>query len=249
MRVLQVNLVASGEYITEAVVAEHNAIMLQIDGQGVGYVELSIDGDAWSLYKTFRCVNGTQAVMAEMLPGTMYRVKGSYIERVLAISENIGGGGEVSGASKAADVTLTPIKGLDAKNVQDAVREVSQNVSAAKAIGDAAQAAADAAQTSADAAQRTATDAYNTASGLSGQVNQAKADAAAAQQAAVGAGAAAQQVAGDLDKVEADVEALKAKKVVMSETLTHIESITQSAYDAKKAFGELSDTTAYLITE
>ena len=63
------------------------------------------------------------------------------------------------------------------------------------------------------------------------------------------AGAAAQQVAGDLDKVEADVEALKAKKVVMSETLTAIESITQSAYDTKKTLGELSDTTAYLITE
>lgn len=36
---------------------------------------------------------------------------------------------------------------------------------------------------------------------------------------------------------------------VGSTTITAIESITQSAYDTKKALGELSDTTAYLITE
>jgi hypothetical protein len=80
-------------------------------------------------------------------------------------------------------------------------------------------------------------------------VGQAKADAAAAQAAAVSAGAAAQQVAGDLDAAEARIATLEEKKTVTSSTITAMELITQSAYDTKKVLGELSDTTAYLITE
>lgn len=51
------------------------------------------------------------------------------------------------------------------------------------------------------------------------------------------------------DDVQDTIEELKTKKTIISDTLTAIEFITQSAYDTKKALGELSDTTAYLITE
>lgn len=240
-------LAASGEYVSEAMVLEHNTAMVQVDGQGRSFIELSVDGEVWSIGKTLRSDNGSQATLVEALAGTHLRVRGEHVTSVLVISSNTGGEGG-SGASKAADVELTKVEGLIANNVQTAIEEVMSNVGDAKAIGDGAQAAADAAQESANTAQRTATDAYNTASGLSGQVGQAKADAAAAQAAAVSAGAAAQQVAGDLDKAEARVAALE-EKTVTSTTITAMELITQSAYDTKKALGELSDTTAYLITE
>lgn len=200
-------LAASGEYISEAMILEHNTAMVQVDGQGRSFIELSVDGEVWSIGKTLRSDNGSQATLVEALAGTHLRVRGEHVTSVLVISSNTGGEGG-SGVSKAADVELTKVEGLIANNVQTAIEEVMNNVGDAKAIGEDAQAAADAAQESADTAQRTATDAYNTASGLSGQVSQAKADAAAAQAAAVSAGAAAQQVAGELDKVEADVEAL-----------------------------------------
>lgn len=200
-------LAASGEYISEAMILEHNTAMVQVDGQGRSFIELSVDGEVWSIGKTLRSDNGSQATLVEALAGTHLRVRGEHVTSVLVISSNTGGEGG-SGSSKAADVELTKVEGLIANNVQTAIEEVMVNVGDAKSIGGGAQAAADAAQESANTAQRTATDAYNTASGLSGQVNQAKADAAAAQAAAVSAGAAAQQVAGDLDKVEADVEAL-----------------------------------------
>lgn len=248
MKRLNVTLAASGEYISEAMILEHNTAMVQVDGQGRSFIELSVDGEVWSIGKTLRSDNGSQATLVEALAGTHLRVRGEHVTSVLVISSNTGGEGG-SGASKAADVELTKVEGLIANNVQTAIEELNGKTNQVDAKADAAQGAADAAQESANTAQRTATDAYNTASGLSAQVNQAKADAAAAQAAAVSAGAAAQQVAGDLDKVEAEVELLKAKKVVISETLTAIESITQSAYDTKKALGELSDTTAYLITE
>jgi hypothetical protein len=248
MKRLNVTLAASGEYVSEAMILEHNTAMVQVDGQGRSFIELSVDGEVWSIGKTLRSDNGSQATLVEALAGTHLRVRGEHVTSVLVISSNAGGEGG-SGASKAADVELTKVGGLTANNVQTAIEEVMVNVGDAKAIGEDAQAAADAAQESADTAQRTATDAYNTASGLSGQVSQAKADAAAAQAAAVSAGAAAQQVAGDLDKAEARVAALEEKKTVTSTTITAMELITQSAYDTKKAQGELSDTTAYLITE
>jgi hypothetical protein len=248
MKKLNVTLAASGEYISEAMILEHNTAMVQVDGQGRSFIELSVDGEVWSIGKTLRSDNGSQATLVEALAGTHLRVRGEHITSVLVISSNTGGEGG-SGASKAADVELTKVEGLIANNVQTAIEEVMSNVGDAKAIGEGAQASADAAQDSANTAQRTATDAYNTVSGLSGQVSQAKADAAAAQAAAVSAGAAAQQVAGDLDKAEARVAALEEKKTVTSTTITAMELITQSAYDTKKAQGELSDTTAYLITE
>lgn len=248
MKRLYVTLAASGEYISEAMILEHDTAMVQVDGQGRSFIELSVDGEVWSIGKTLRSDNGSQATLVEALAGTHLRVRGEHITSVLAISSNTGGEGG-SGASKAADVELTKVDGLIANNVQTAIEEVMTNVNDAKGIGEGAQAAADAAQESANTAQRTATDAYNTASGLSAQVNQAKADAAAAQAAAVSAGAAAQQVAKDLDAADVRIAAVEARKVVTSESITAIESITQSAYDTKKALGELSDTTAYLITE
>lgn len=248
MKRLYVTLAASGEYISEAMILEHNTAMVQVDGQGRSYIELSVDGEVWSIGKTLRSDNGSQATLVEALAGTHLRVRGEHVTSVLVISSNTGGEGG-SGASKAADVELTKVEGLIANNVQTAIEEVVRNVDAVKAIGEGAQASADAAQESANTAQRTATDAYNTASGLSGQVNQAKADAAAAQAAAVSAGAAAQQVAGDLDAAEARVAALEEKKAVTSESITAIESITQSDYDTKKALGELSETILYIITE
>lgn len=248
MKRLNVTLAASGEYVSEAMILEHNTAMVQVDGQGRSYIELSVDGEVWSIGKTLRSDNGSQATLVEALAGTHLRVRGEHITSVLVISSNTGGEGG-SGASKAADVELTKVEGLIANNVQTAIEEVMTNVGDAKGIGEGAQAAADAAQESANTAQRTATDAYNTASGLSGQVNQAKADAAAAQSAAVSAGAAAQQVANGLDAAEARVAALEEKKTVTSESITAMELITQSDYDTKSALGELSDTTAYLITE
>lgn len=248
MKRLNVTLAASGEYVSEAMILEHNTAMVQVDGHGRSFIELSVDGAAWSIGKTLRSDNGSQATLVEALAGTHLRVRGEHVTSVLVISSNTGGEGG-SGASKAADVELTKVEGLIANNVQTAIEEVMANVGDAKAIGEGAQASADAAQESANTAQRTATDAYNTASGLSGQVTQAKADAAAAQAAAVSAGAAAQQVANDLDAAEVRIATLEEKKTVTSESITAIEPITQSAYDTKKALGELSDTTAYLITE
>lgn len=248
MKRLNVTLAASGEYISEAMILEHNTAMVQVDGQGRSFIELSVDGEVWSIDKTLRSDNGSQSVLVNALPGTHLRVRGSHVTSVLVITSTTGVP-EMGGASKASDVELTKVEGLIANNVQTAIEEVMNNVGDAKSIGEDAQAAADAAQESANTAQRTATDAYNTASGLSGQVSQAKADAAAAQAAAVSAGAAALQVAGDLDAAEARVAALEGKKAVTSTTITAMELITQSAYDTKKALGELSDTTAYLITE
>lgn len=248
MKKLNVTLAASGEYISEAMILEHNTAMVQVDGQGRSFIELSVDGEVWSIGKTLRSDNGSQATLVEALAGTHLRVRGEHVTSVLVISSNTGGEGG-SGASKAADVELTKVEGLIANNVQTAIEEVMSNVVDAKAIGEGAQAAADAAQESANTAQRTATDAYNTASGLSGQVNKAKSDAAAAQAAAVSAGAAAQQVANDLDEAETRITAIEEKKIVTSESITAMELITQSDYATKSALGELSDTTAYLITE
>lgn len=99
-----------------------------------------------------------------------------------------------------------------------------------------------------DGAISTATNAYNVASNLSGEVADAKEAseqatevANSASQAAINVGAAVSNLSKRVDEVE--------DSMVTSTTLTAMELITQSAYDTKKALGELSDTTAYLITE
>lgn len=234
MKELAIIQVASGEYVTEGVKAEYNGVMLQVEGEGVSYAELSVDGEVWSVVKQLRDDHGSQVVIIEMLAGTYYRVRGGHIKRVVSIN-NIISAPESGGASKASAVEYVPEQGLIAKNVQDAISEVASKANTA-------QVTASGAASSAQTATQTATRAYNITQGLSGDVAEAMAGAEAAGAAAVNAGAAA-------DAVGRRVSALEDKKTVTSETITAMELITQSDYDTKLAFGELSDTTAYLITE
>lgn len=234
MKELTIIQVASGGYVTEGVKAEYNGVMLQVEGEGVSHVELSVDGEVWSTAKQIRDDHGSQVVIIEMLAGTYYRVRGGHIKRVVSIN-NIINAPESGGASKASAVEYVPEQGLIAKNVQDAISEV-----AAKA--NATQSTASGAASSAQTANQTATIAFNIAQGMSGDVAEAMAGAEAASAAAVNAGAAA-------DAVGRRVSALENKKTVTSESITAMELITQSEYDTKSALGELSDTTAYLITE
>ncbi len=227
MKELTIIQVASGEYATEGVKAEYNGVMLQVEGEGVSHVELSVDGEVWSLAKQLRDDHGSQVVIIEMLAGTYYRVRGGHIKRVVSIN-NIINAPESGGSSKASAVEYVPEQGLIAKNVQDAISEVASKANTA-------QVTASGAASSAQTATQTATRAYNIAQGLSGDVAEAKSGAEAASAAA--------------DAVGRRVRALEDKKTVTSETITAMELITQSAYDSKKALGELSDTTAYLITE
>jgi hypothetical protein len=79
-------------------VLEHNTAMVQVDGQGRSFIELSVDGEVWSIGKTLRSDNGSQATLVEALAGTHLRVRGEHVTSVLVISSNTGGG-----ASKAAE--------------------------------------------------------------------------------------------------------------------------------------------------
>lgn len=104
------------------------------------------------------------------------------------------------------------------------------------------------AKSTADAAITAAGNAYSAAQALEGRVtegvaiaNSANATATSANTTAVAAGAAANDAVARVQTLET--------KAVTSTTITAMELITQSAYDTKKALGELSDTTAYLITE
>lgn len=234
MKELSIIQVASGEYVTEAVQAEYNGVMLQVDGEGVSYAELSLDGEVWSAAKQLRDEHGSQVVLIEMLAGTYYRVRGGHIKRVVSIN-NIINAPDSEGGGSASEIEYVPEQGLIAKNVQDAISEVAGKANTA-------QATASGAASSAQTANQTATNAYNIASGLSSDVAAAEAAAADASAAAVNAGAAA-------DAVGRRVSVLEEKKTVTSETITAMELITQSDYDTKNALGELSDTTAYLITE
>lgn len=91
------------------------------------------------------------------------------------------------------------------------------------------------ASSTAQTANRTATSALEIASTMYGDVEKAKTDSATALTQA--------------NSAAAKVDALALKKTVTSETITAMELITQTEYDSKSALGELSDTTAYLITE
>lgn len=112
--------------------------------------------------------------------------------------------------------------------------EVRNNIAAAKSTAEAAITAAGNAYSAAQSLETRVTEGVAIA-------NSANDKATSANRTAVAAGAAANDAV-------ARVQALE-NTVLTSTTLKAIEIITQSAYDTKKALGELSDTTAYLITE
>lgn len=154
-----------------------------------------------------------------------------------AISDGVGGGGSGS-SGELVDGSVTTDKIVDGAVTTSKIRHGS--ITKDRLDPDLSS--------SIDGAITTATNAYNVASNLSGEVADAKeaseqaTDAAnSASQAAVNAGSAVSNLSNRVDGLE--------DSMVTSTTITAMELITQSEYDTKSALGELSDTTAYLITE
>ena len=88
-------------YVTEAAVAEHERVMIQVDGCGMYAVELSLEGEVWSTHVTLRA-DGSQVTTIGVCPNTQYRVRviKGHMESVKAIEADIyageGGGGAES---------------------------------------------------------------------------------------------------------------------------------------------------------